>query len=297
MKKALIIGLIILLVLVLVVVATFAAGYIRYLKRPKSYKGEVVSLTVGDKINDIRENFDPADLGLTLAWSDDFEGDKLDPTKWEPCPNYERSDGGAKWEDEMVELDGKGNLILKVGLNKEGKIASSGVRTMSKDHRTVLFEQAKGYFEIRTTLQNVPGYWSAFWLMSGAVNNIGNGASDGAEIDIFESFDLKGGRINHAIHWDGYGEEGRGLGRESTHPEVYDGKFHTFGLLWADDGYFFYIDGNLVESIDTSWANFPGSCQEPSYLKITTEVGTWAGYMLKSYLPDQIKVDYVKVYK
>ena len=293
MKKMLKIIFIVIVALVVLFVGNFA---FRIIFRKPSYKGEVVDLKVGDRIKDLRENFDPADLGLTLAWSDEFEGDKLDSTKWEPCPNYERADGGAKWEDEMVELDGKGNLILKVGLNKDGKIASSGVRTMTKDYR-VLFEQAKGYFEIRTTLQNVPGYWAAFWLMSESVSNVGNGATDGAEIDIFESFDLKGGRINHALHWDGYGEDGRGLGEESVHPEVYDGNYHTFGLLWADDGYFFYIDGNLVKSIDNSWANFPGSCQAPSYIKITTEVGTWAGYILKANLPDQIKVDYVRVYK
>ena len=283
--------------IVIVALAVIVAGSFAYkILFRRAYKGEVVALKVGDKIDDIRENFDPADLGLTLAWSDEFEGTKLDTSKWAPCPNYERADGGAKWEDEMVELDGKGNLLLKVGLNKDGKIASSGVRTMTKDYR-VLFEQAKGYFEIRTTLQRIPGYWSAFWLLGDGVNSIGNGAVDGAEIDIFESFDMKGGQVNHALHWDGYGPEGDGTGEVSVNRNLYDGGFHTFGLLWADDGYFFYIDGNLVATIDESHPEYPGACQDPCYLKITTEVGTWAGYMLKANLPDHIKVDYVRVYK
>ena len=184
MKKLIKIILIVIVALAVLIVGTFAAIYITY-KNQRAYKGEVVNLKVSDRLDDIRENFDPADLGLTLTWSDDFEGTELDSSKWAPCPNYERSNGGAKWEDEMVELDGKGNLILKVGLNKEGKIASSGVRTVTKDYR-ILFAQAKGYFEIRTTLQSIPGYWSAFWLLGFGMNNVGNGAVDGAEIDIFE---------------------------------------------------------------------------------------------------------------
>ncbi len=283
--------------IVIVALAVIVAGSFAYkILFRRAYKGEVVALKVGDKIDDIRKDFDPADLGLTLAWSDEFEGTKLDTSKWAPCPNYERSDGGAKWEDEMIELDGKGNLLLKVGLNKDGKIASSGVRTKTKNNRT-LFEQAKGYFEIRTTLQRIPGYWSAFWLLGDGVNSIGNGAVDGAEIDIFESFDMKGGQVNHALHWDGYGPEGDGTGEVSVNRNLYDGGFHTFGLLWADDGYFFYIDGKLVATIDESHPEYPGACQDPCYLKITTEVGSWAGYMLKAYLPDHIKVDYVRVYK
>ena len=295
MKKALKIVLIIVTVLVLIVVGTFAFSFIRYKYFRREYEGEVISFNALDKIKENSENFDPANYGLTLAWSDDFDGTELDPTKWECCPEWERGDVGARWDDDMVELDGKGNLILKVGLDENNKKVSGAVRTKTKDYR-VLFEQARGYFEIRTTLQSIPGYWSAFWVIGDNKTQPGNGASDGAEIDIFESFDMTGGRINHALHWDGVGETTKSLGGHTVNKNLYDGEYHTFGLLWADDGYFYFVDGQLSYSIDATWANFPGSSADPSYIKISNEIGTWAGYMLNSYLPDQIKVDYVKVY-
>lgn len=293
MKKALKILLIIIIIFVLLFVGTFAFNFIKF--KIFSYEGEVISFSVLDKIEENRENFDPTNLGLKLAWSDDFEGTELDPKKWECCPEWERADVGARWDDDMVELDGKGNLLLKVGLDEDNEIISGAVRTKTKDYR-VLFEQARGYFEIRTTLQSVPGYWSAFWVIGDNKTNPGNGASDGAEIDIFESFDLNGGRINHALHWDGLGETTKSLGGHTVNKGLYDGEYHTFGLLWADDGYFFYVDGQLSYSIDATADDFPGSSADPSYIKISNEVGTWAGYMSKSDLPDQIKVDYVKVY-
>ncbi len=293
MKKALKIILIIVIVLVLVFVGTFAFNFVKYVILP--YKGEVISFSVLDKIEENRKNFDPSNLGLKLVWSDDFEGTKLDSSKWECCPEWKRGNLGARWDDDMVELDGKGNLILKVGLDEDNKLVSGAVRTKTKDYR-VLFEQARGYFEIRTTLQSVPGYWAAFWVIGDNKTKPGNGASDGAEIDIFESFDLKGSTINHAVHWDGLGATTKSLGGHTVNKRLYDGEYHTFGLLWADDGYFFYVDGQLSFSIDASKDNFPGSSADPSYIKISTEVGTWAGHISKAHLPDQIKVDYVKVY-
>lgn len=293
MKKAVKILLIIVIVLVLVFVGTFAFIFIK--QKFFAYEGEVISFHVLGKIEENRENFDPTNLGLKLVWSDNFEGTELDSAKWECCPEWERGDVGGRWDDDMVELDGKGNLLLKVGLDEDNEIISGAVRTKTKDYR-VLFEQARGYFEIRTTLQSVPGYWAAFWVIGDNKTNPGNGAFDGAEIDIFESFDLNGGTINHALHWDGLGETTKSLGGHTVNKGLYDGEYHTFGLLWADDGYFFYVDGQLSYSIDASTDDFPGSSIDPSYIKISNEVGTWAGHMSKSDLPDQIKVDYVKVY-
>ncbi len=240
--------------------------------------------------------FDPVAEGMTLAWSDDFDGTKLDSSKWEPCPEYNRGDVGSKWDDDMVSLDGKGNLVLKVGI-KDGQVVSGAVRTMNKRYRP-LFEQAHGYFEIRTKLQSIPGFWGAFWLMSRDQSKVGNGAVDGAEIDIFESFDYYGGRINYAVHWDGYEADHKSIGGETTNKSLYDGQYHTFGLLWNDDGYFFYVDGKRTYKMDKNTYNYPGSCQTPCYLKISTEVGTWAGTINKNQLPtDGLVVDYVKVYK
>ena len=231
-----------------------------------------------------------------LTFFDDFLGTTLDSKKWDHCHEWNRGDLGGKWDDDMAVLDGKGNLLIKVGLDSKGTPISGAVRTRTKREKN-LFSQVRGYFEIRCKLQTAPGCWGAFWLMSNGVSKVGNGAIDGAEIDVFESFDAKNGKINHAIHWDGYEEHHKSVGSETINKSLYDGNYHTFGLLWNEDGYYFYIDRILVKKFVSTQSNFPGSCNDPAYLKITAEFGSWGGQIKKDTLPDALVVDYVKVYK
>ena len=53
----------------------------------------------------------------------------------------------------------------------------------------------------------------------------------------------------------------------------------------------FYVDGKEV------WRTSEGGvCQSPEYVKLTNEVGDWAGDIKKATLPDYFEVDYVRVY-
>ncbi len=227
----------------------------------------------------------------TITFFDDFDGEKLDKTKWELCPEQKRQDVGGKWSDDMISLDGLGNLVVSADIDENGTPISGAVRTKNK------FEQARGYFEIRCKLQKESGFWGAFWLMTDDVNKIGNGARDGAEIDVFESVNPKTGYINHAVHWDGYGSKHQQISKAIYNKNLYDGEFHTFSLLWDETGYYFYIDGENTYSLDPKVSNFPGSSNSESYMKISAEFGSWAGRYNKNKLPDSFIVDYVKAYK
>ena len=189
------------------------------------------------------------------------------------------------------------NGYLNVGVSRadDGTLISGGVRSRTKRERN-LFSQARGYFEIKCKLPKATGCWSAFWLMSD-VSKVGNGAIDGAEIDIMESFDVKNGLINHAIHCDGYGADHKSTGCETRNKNLYDGKFHTFALLWNENGYYFYVDGIQTNKLDNTQSNFLGSCTVATYLKITTEFGTWGGTVNDNLMPDALVVDYIRAYK
>ncbi len=249
--------------------------------------------TTKQEVADVKPEKDMIEINgesYELTFFDDFEGDKLNSLKWSLCPEQKRQDVGGYWHDSQTRLDGKGNLVLSADIDENGTPVSGAVRTSWK------FKQARGYFEIRCKLQQSKGFWGAFWLMCDEINNVGNGASDGAEIDIFESHDVNGGGINHAIHWDGYGDSHKMISK-SVGTDCYDGEFHTFSLLWTDTEYIFYIDGEETYRLSEGDEGFPGSCEVRCYLKITTEFGSWAGKYDKDELPDSIVVDYVKVYQ
>jgi hypothetical protein len=95
------------------------------------------------------------------------------------------------------------------------------------------------------------------------------GGPGGASIDIMEKPWLDG-RVQHTLHWDGYGKDHKSSGFVSQNPRVME-EVHTFSLLWLPDEYVFYIDGKQ------RWRSK-------------------AGDIRKVQLPDDVLVDYVRVY-
>ncbi len=227
-----------------------------------------------------------------LTFEDDFDGTALDPTKWERCPEWKRQDLNNYWDDDMSWLDGEGNLVIGMEYDPlTDRYNSGAVRSKG------LFEQCRGYFEIRCTVNTVSGYWTAFWLMSESVGSELNGGVDGTEIDIYESAYYGESLIQHTLNWDGYGDAHKSEGKKVL-ANVYDGNYHTFSLLWTEDEYIYYIDGRETWRTDAKAAG--GTSAVPAYLKITSEMGSWTkwgdGIVSPEALPDAMKVDYVRVY-
>ncbi len=222
----------------------------------------------------------PEGKAWKLAWHDEFDGNTLDASKWDLPWDAKRRDGW--WMRKAVALDGKGNLVMST-LNDGDKYVDGCVRTLGK------FEHTFGYYVARIRLQKQIGHWSAFWLMGRGVGRVGDEGRDGTEIDIMEKPWLDG-RVNHALHWDGYGQHHKSAVKVSEVPGVMDG-FHTYALWWKPDEYMFYVDGKEL------WRTKAGGvCQAPLYIKLSDEVGNWAGDIRKAKLPDEFLVDYVRVY-
>lgn len=222
---------------------------------------------------------------MVLTLFDDFNNSVLNPEVWEDCPTWERSDRGGHWDPECsYTKDGK--LVLETKYDSEaGYHISGAVRTKDK------FTQTYGYFECSMRVQDVKGFWSAFWMMCGNVGSEENGAVDGVEIDIMEAHNVETKGINHALHWDGYGANHKSEG-VSFEQNVYDGEFHTYSASWSPEGYKWYIDGELV------WENNTVDvCDQPGYLKFTLEVGSWAGEINNEDLPATVEIDYLRVYQ
>ncbi|HCE42187.1 MAG TPA: hypothetical protein DET40_01395 [Lentisphaeria bacterium] len=244
----------------------------------------------------------PQDDGWELVWSDDFSGDKIDSSKWEVMQyNRKQNPDGPDgwWLKEDAYLDGKGELVLRCRKIDNGNsdkdpfdYSTGAIRSKGK------FEQKFGKFEIKCKLPAQTGWWVAFWLMSQSVGKVGNEGEDGTEIDIFEGFG-KSTKINHALHWDGYGKEHKSKGNKVIVPGIDEG-YHVYSLEWNEKEYIFFIDGK------ESWrSNAGGVSKVPAYVKVTAELSTekwaigdnWAGNPEKALYPDYFQVDYVKVYR
>ena len=222
----------------------------------------------------------PSGSQWKLVWQDEFEGDKLDESKWNRLGDSKRRDG--YWIKDDAFLSGKGTLLLRT--RKDGDRYTCGaVNTQKK------FEHSFGYYVARCKAPKQPGHWPAFWIMGGGVGSIGNEGRDGTEIDIME-MPWRDGKVTMNLHWDGYGKEHKSTGTNTLNPALLEG-FHDYALWWSPSEYVFYVDGKEI------WRTSAGGvCQVPEYVKLTEEIGNWGGDIKSAQLPDFFEVEYVRVY-
>jgi beta-glucanase (GH16 family) len=221
--------------------------------------------------------------GYKLVWSDEFDGTTLDMKKWDYRNLGPRRD--AINVKETVTLDGRGHLRLTT--KKVGDTYHTAMIGTQGN-----FETTFGYFECRAKLQTQFGHWSAFWLQTPTMADpLNNPAVAGTEIDIYE-YHKKLGRdvVVHNLHWDGYKKNHKKAGGKATVPGLSKG-WHTFGLLWTEKAYVFYVDGK------ETWRTNIAISHRAEYIILSLEVGKWAGDIAKAKLPDSLYVDYVRVYQ
>ncbi len=266
-----------------------------------------VTLTAKHGTSGMTIDFDITFEKWELVFEDDFEGDSLDMTKWDYCPTHYRDKGYVNyWNDDMTfvedgylvsraynsgELDESDRFNNLADPSNRTKYLSGAVWT--KD----LFENDYGYYEVYAKPHQITGIWGAFWVVAGDMDS-DNPADDdvgtnGAEIDIFESLVNFSG-VSQTVHWDGWTGVGNSMLFQNykTEPNIFDGEFHTFALRWSPTEYVFLIDGVVTMRTDAG-----GVCEEPGYINITSECGTWAGdWVLDVGEYSDMLVDYVRVY-
>ena len=225
--------------------------------------------------------YTPQALGYKLFWEDQFNGDTLDPNKWDVRGVGPRAVGYVSREAVKVE-DGFLKLSAFV---KNDKIQISAVGTQNH------FMTRYGYFECRAQLQKSAGVWAAFWIQSTKIAQGEDPATFGAEIDIMEFFKKLGTDIvSHNVHW-AYGPNQQTThGMQSYLKGVSEG-FHTFALEWTPKRYSFFIDGYKFYEVTQGISNIE------EYMILSMELPSKMEELKNAVFPDVFIVDYVRVYK
>lgn len=242
----------------------------------------------------------------TLVFADEFDGDSLNKAVW----HTHNSNGirkGGYWSDKQASVkDGK--LVIRTEYLENGDFGAGWYTAGLSTSNT--FEQKNGYFECRCILPKGQGLWSAFWLNNGNINQVNGNGYAGAEIDVFESpFGYKKGsdswKITSNIHYNGYELQTKykNVGIYTLDNDPYE-NFNTYGVLWTEDEYIFYVNGH-----ETGRTDFGGVSREPEFLILSCEVDGaaatptrgWSGIITSNpegnAFSSEFVVDYVRVYK
>ena len=248
-----------------------------------------------------------------LAWGDDFNGSSLDQSKWTHDIGTGSQYGMWGWGNGELQHYQSQNTTLNNGIAKiEVKEEPNGIIdswsatsyfSSSKITTKGLFNFRYGKVEARIKTIDGQGFWPAFWMLP----SNGSWPCDG-EIDIMEQWgnDYLTNSTSGAAHL------GTCPYSQSTHfyetsssyisSGSYADDFHTYSVIWKEDTITWYVDEIELFSLNpSSYWSIPSQSAWPFnanewYLMINLAI-TQAGPNSNTVFPNQMEIDYVRVYQ
>ncbi len=212
-------------------------------------------------------------IGKKLVFSDDFNADVIDEAKW--------SVHGAP--EVLTLVKGGKDKVLRIGL-KQGAdmIQWNGVNTKGK------FEQTFGYFEVSMRVNAHKGHSCSFRVRP----------DDEKQVP-FADLVWEAGGDDRFIPWAHTANDNgqhdyrpEGAGKQALRAGEAFKKFNTYGVLWTEKSYIWYINGKQSFKLDKV------EMKKPMIVLLTHGVGEWERSSLNlKQLPDDVDFDWVKVWK
>ena len=244
----------------------------------------------------------------TLVWSDEFEGNSIDESKW----SFEIGDGCdisedlCGWGNNELEYYtdrtenaylSDGNLVIKAKKESSlylGKHQYTSARMVTKNKGDWKY----GRIDVRAKLPIGQGLWPAIWMLP--TENVYGGWPKSGEIDIMEYLGHKPSEVLGTIHY------GHDFWRyNSQYLELEEGTFaddfHVFTVLWDENCIQFQMDGINIGVPNTRSTVLPTTYpfDQDFHLILNVAVG---GNLpgspdASTVFPQTMEVDYVRVYQ
>jgi len=266
-----------------------------------------------------------------LVWSDEFDGDGIDATKWDfelgnGFFDYQNHQWVPGWGNEELQyytrepenVSVRDSLLyiraLKEPLHGCG-YTSARIRTRRRDG-TPLFAKRYGKFEFRARVPHGKGLWPAIWLLP-LDDRYGGWAASG-EIDVMEIVGEKPHQYLGTIHF-GSTFPKREL---VTHVHAFPAgqsvaEFHVYAVEWEPGEIRWTVDGETWATQSFWWScsklrngkgvvarssadlnPWPAPFDQPFYIVMNVAVGgNFPGVPNPAtQFPAELVVDYVRVY-
>lgn len=248
--------------------------------------------------------------GYNLVWSDEFEAEELDRSKWsfhygDGCP-YLCGWGNRELqyytdEPENVYVQ-DGHLIIRA-INEDIKTYDYSSSRMHTDNK---FEFKYGRIDIRAVMPSATGTWTALWLLnkSYSINQPGKYWPSGGEIDIMEYLGEEPERVMGTAHFGkDFPNNHRFISKFFTsdkHP--FDKAFYVFSIIWEKDKIQWLVNDQVYHEITketTKAEGQPYPFNDKFFLLMNLSVG---GNLPKatpiiSEFPTNMIIDYVRIFQ
>jgi beta-glucanase (GH16 family) len=240
--------------------------------------------------------------GMTLVWSDEFNGKTLNSSNW----TYET--GGGGWGNSELEyytnsvnntfLTG-GYLVIEARKETIGTNNYTSARLKTEDKKTFTY----GRIDIRARLPKGQGLWPALWMLGNNISQTGYGWPACGEIDIMELLGQNPQKIYGTVHW--------GIAGQSNHPSSggnysisagdFSSSFHVFSLQWDSTKMDILLDDAVYKTVYKTdmGSTYYSIFEKPFFFVFNVAVGgSWPGNPNSSTsFPQRMIVDYVRIYQ
>lgn len=250
-------------------------------------------------VNHPQANSKASKGNYVLVFSDEFNGNKLDMTKWSRA---ERNPSmWARWlsnSDKVVEVK-KGRLICKAIPNKYDSKDTASMLTggiWTRDKHT--FKYGKIEVRMRTQLKQggVPAAWLRNQPQPGSKNPY-------AEIDIVEVFGASK-ETQHCIHSQYTVDTPKHKEKNRNKHAIDPTKWHVYSIEWSATNVTWLIDGEEIchytkPTDKTLLAKGAWTFDTPFYIILNQSVGDGRSFHFIPHLKDTYKTefDWIRVYK
>ena len=234
------------------------------------------------------------------VWSDEFEGDSVDRSKWTVYDTKNRGETEPIFfrDNERNVFVGDGELVIRSIKENYNGYPMTGAYLTTEGHYYVSY----GKVEMRAKLPVGNWIWPALWMMGIEGNWPQNG-----EIDIME---LVGGgeedsKLYGTLHWlsdyaDRSKEFVKGVEIYNRNKVSLGDNYHTYGLEWDHDQLRIYFDGMQYVSMNlTTDAMRWGYGDNPHYIILNTSCRGPGNNEIyeETAAESEFNIDYVRVSK
>ena len=239
-----------------------------------------------------------------LVWSDEFNGTKLDYSKWGVSVD---AFGGGNEEMQLytdrsknVRVE-KGRLIIEALHDIPVVQGTRRPYSSGRIHTKHRGDWCYGKIEIRAKLPTGKGIWPAIWMLP-TDEKYGMWAASG-EIDIVELNGAKPGELLGTLHYGGKWPHNRSSGDKiNLIKGTFADEFRTFGIEWRKGEIRWTLDNKLWQTQkiwSTRNAPFPAPFDQRFHLLLNIAVG---GRLVgtpsdKTSFPARMEVDWIRVYQ
>jgi len=240
--------------------------------------------------------------GYRLVWSDEFDGDGIDFTKWS------NETGGHGWGNNELQYYTKnaGNSFVRDGVLHLTAKKEDFEKNNYTSGKLSTYGKASWkycYVEARAKVPYGAGTWPAIWMLSDAINEGTHWPLCG-EIDILEHVGRFEGDIYASLHSQLYNHSaGTQQNKIVNFGDVWS-DFHTYAVEWTEDYAEFLFDGKSYAKFekgedgkDTSDKGWPFNKNFFIILNLAVG-GNFGGPVTdESTMPWTFEIDYVRVYQ